>query len=298
MQVKEFDNMKMSLIENFVINADESNKTRIQNKLGYIEDVPDTRDYIYEAPPVKQIIRPRFRFSSNPQPRFRPVPPPLKFSLQTKLPQVLDQGDLGSCVSNAVSNILKYIDMKNNRPNRVGLYSRLFNYYNTRVLENSVYSDDGCQIRNAIKVINKIGSTDEIIWPYVILKFKDKPSQTAYSDATTKKITKYRRVNQTNTDIKSCIQSGYPVIVGFLCFSSMFTFNVFNTGNIPMPRKNEQIYGGHCVILVGYNDSTRTYEFQNSWGTSWGNKGFGTIPYTFIENPNYATDFWMVENTI
>lgn len=295
MNVKEI-NVKASLIEHYVIKSDESNKAQIQSKLGYVKDVPDSRDYIYEPMPLKQVVKPRFR--QNPQPRFRPVAPPVKSSLQSTLAPVLDQGNLGSCVSNAVSNTMKCIDIKNNRSNRVGLYSRLFNYYNTRILENSVFNDDGCQIRNAVKVINKIGSTDEIIWPYTISKFRDKPTQTAYSDAVTKKITKYRRVNQTRTDIKSCINSGYPVIIGFLCFSSMFTLNAFNTGNIPMPKRGEQIYGGHCVIIVGYNDATQTYDFQNSWGTSWGNQGFGTIPYAFIENPNYATDFWMVENTI
>jgi C1A family cysteine protease len=266
---------------NYVMKIDESNKSQIQTQLGYIKDKYDARDYIYKANNFKWGF-------------------PLKFNLKGLMPPVLNQGNLGSCVSNAVSNVLRYTDIKNKRTNNLNIkiYSRLFNYYNTRVLENSIFKDNGCQIRNAIKVINKIGSTDEKFWPYIITKFQDKPNKLSYDDAIKRKITKYRRVNQNQYDIKSCINLGYPIIIGILCFSSMFTINVSKTGNIPYPKSDQQILGGHCIILVGYDDTTQTYEFQNSWGTDWGNKGYGKIPYKFVENPNYATDFWMIENTI
>lgn len=257
--------------------GDLSNVKLIKAKLGYIKDVLDPRDYTYAA-------------TNTTKPGVQS-----KFSLKNALPPVLNQGNLGSCVSNAVSNTLLYIDFKNKRPRTI-LYSRLFNYYNTRVLEGTVRIDSGCQIRDAIKVVNKVGSTDEQIWPYIIKKYVDRPVPLAYTDAIKKTVTKYRRVNQTRADIKSCISSGYPVIIGFLCFASMFTTACYKTGVIPMPKRGEQLYGGHCILLVGYDDATQTYEFQNSWGTMWGNKGFGTIPYAYIENPSYASDFWMIEN--
>lgn len=256
---------------------DLSNIKVIQAKLGHIKDVHDPRDLKYTA-----AVKPGGGVQS-------------KFSLKNALPPVLNQGDLGSCVSNAVSNTLMYIDMKNKHPKTI-LYSRLFNYYNARALEGSVQSDSGCQIRDAIKVVNKVGSTDEQIWPYIIKKYVEKPVQLAYTDALKKTVTKYRRVNQTRADIKSCLSSGYPVIIGITCYTSMFTTACYNTGAIPMPKRGEQVYGGHCILLVGYDDAAQTYEFQNSWGAMWGNKGFGTIPYAYIENPNYASDFWMIEN--
>ena len=34
----------------------------------------------------------------------------------------------------------------------------------------------------------------------------------------------------------------------------------------------------HCIVLTGWNDKNRTYKFKNSWGESYGDKGYGEIP--------------------
>lgn len=36
----------------------------------------------------------------------------------------------------------------------------------------------------------------------------------------------------------------------------------------------------HAIVLVGYDDSRSVWIFKNSWGTGYGNGGFGEIPYT------------------
>ena len=39
----------------------------------------------------------------------------------------------------------------------------------------------------------------------------------------------------------------------------------------------------HCITLVGWNgysgDPSGNWIIKNSWGTGWGNGGYGTIPY-------------------
>ena len=52
--------------------------------------------------------------------------------------------------------------------------------------------------------------------------------------------------------------------------------------------------GGHAVIAVGYDDSTSRITVQNSWGTSWGDKGYFYMPYQYITNTNLADDFWTI----
>ena len=49
--------------------------------------------------------------------------------------------------------------------------SRLFIYYNERVIEGTVGSDAGAQIRDGIKVVAKQGVPPETDWPYDIAKF-------------------------------------------------------------------------------------------------------------------------------
>lgn len=242
-------------------------------QLGYIKDDIDIRDYIYEVPQT-------FSLTAG---------IPTKF-LISNLPPVLNQGQLGSCVSNALVNSLKYLYNKFKKNNNN--WSRLFNYYNTRVIENTVNIDNGCQIRNAIKVCNKTGSCYETTWPYVISKYKIRPSTTSYNTAKKNIITKYNSVALNRSAIKSCLLSSNTILVGFACFTGLFSRDTTRTGNIQLPVGRESYLGGHCVLLVGFDDATQRYTFMNSWGTTWGNKGYGTIPYSYLENPNLAGDFW------
>lgn len=237
--------------------------------LGYIKDVIDNRDYKY-IPQTFGVAPSKFLISN--------------------LPPILDQGNLGSCVSNALANSLRYIYNRLKKNNNT--WSRLFNYYNTRVIENTVKIDNGCQIRNAFKVCNKTGSCYEASWPYNINKFAVQPSTASYNEAKKNIITKYNRVDQTRNAIKSCILSSNTVVVGFSCYTNLFSQYTTSTGNITYPLARERYLGGHAVLLVGFDDVAQTYTFMNSWGSKWGNKGFGTIPYRYLENVNLAGDFW------
>ena len=77
-----------------------------------------------------------------------------------------------------------------------------------------------------------------------------------------------------------------------MVYSSLLTATVSSTGVVPMPNtKTETFKGGHCACIVGYNDTTQMFTCANSWGTSWGNKGYFTIPYAYIINPSLAGDF-------
>jgi hypothetical protein len=64
--------------------------------------------------------------------------------------------------------------------------------------------------------------------------------------------------------------------------------------NIPMPLPDSQIQGGHAVLICGYNDNTKMFILRNSWGNSWGNEGYGYIPYKYLLDPNLAGDFWTI----
>ncbi len=64
------------------------------------------------------------------------------------------------------------------------------------------------------------------------------------------------------------------------------------TGIVPMPdTTKEALLGGHCVLMVGFNNVTQRFICVNSWGASWGDRGFFTIPYEYVVNPLLAADF-------
>ena len=69
---------------------------------------------------------------------------------------------------------------------------------------------------------------------------------------------------------------------------------VAKSGNAPMPGPAEKVVGGHCVLIVGYDDSSQRFLCMNSWSTKWGQKGFFTIPYAYLTDSDLASDFWTV----
>lgn len=201
---------------------------------------------------------------------------------------VVDQGQLGSCTGNGIASGLAYLQAKEEMA--FNYPSRLFIYYNERAIEGTVSQDAGANIRDGIKTVVDLGFCPETDWPYDISKFTNKPSATAYSDALTDVVKTYQAVGTDNTSVMSALALGYAVIIGIDVYDS---FMSSNTGDIPMPDlNNESLQGGHCIIVVGYDQATKRFKFENSWGTSWGQNGFGTLPFAYL--PKYGSDFWIV----
>ena len=241
-------------------------------KYSWVRDLPDYRDFKY-SPTVSGTSL------------------PVSVDLRNTCPPVLDQGQLGSCTANSIANAF-YFDELKQKESSAFLPSRLFIYYNERVLEGTVKQDSGAQIRDGFKTIATQGVVSEKSWSYIISKFKTKPSATLYKNALKTKAISYHSVAQNLIDMKSCLSEGFPIVIGFSVYSSFESNSVAQSGIVPMPSKSEQLLGGHAVLVVGYDDNTQRFLVQNSWGTSWGQSGFFTIPYAYLTNPNLASDFW------
>ncbi|MGH9566978.1 MAG: peptidase, partial [Candidatus Angelobacter sp.] len=158
---------------------------------GWVPDLPDHRDLSYAAPAAFLTAL------------------PTTVDLRSNCPPVYDQGQLGSCTGNAIAGAIQFDRMKLKRkPNFVP--SRLFIYYNERVIEQSVDSDSGAQIRDGIKTVAKQGVCPEPEWPDDIAKFAVKPAAACYQHAKKYRAVGYQRVVQSLTQMKGCLASGYP----------------------------------------------------------------------------------------
>lgn len=214
---------------------------------------------------------------------------PKTVDLRANCSPVDDQGQLGSCTGNAIAGIVEYLDRKAGKNLDV---SRLFIYYEERVLIGTVNYDSGAYIRDGIKVLNKKGAPLESIWPYNINKFATKPNLLSYSDALKRTAGTYERVTNF-AGVKNALARGFPVVIGFDVYESFY--NIGSNGIMPYPNVNtEQLLGGHAVALVGYNDNTNRFIARNSWGTSWGDRGYFYMPYRVIQNANMSDDFWII----
>jgi C1A family cysteine protease len=243
-------------------------------RYGWVADLPDHRDLMYAAP--MQVL----------------TALPTSADLRSKCPPVYDQGQLGSCTANAIAGAIEFDLMKENKTEFMP--SRLFIYYNERAIEGTVDSDSGAQIRDGIKSVADLGDCPEDLWPYDINKFTGKPSQNCYDSAVQHKAVQYQRVIRDLNQMKGCLASGYPFVFGFTVYQSFESQEVAQTGHASMPSSGEQAVGGHAVLGVGYDDSQNWFIVRNSWGTSWGMKGYFTLPYSYLLNANLADDFWTI----
>lgn len=102
----------------------------------------------------------------------------------------------------------------------------------------------------------------------------------------------YLRVSQSLPQMKSCLASGFPIVVGFTVYESFESDEVAQTGIVPMPSQNEQVLGGHAVLVVGYRENDQKFIVRNSWSESWGDKGYFYMDYKYLADSDFASDFW------
>lgn len=243
---------------------------------GWKPDLPDYRDFKYAAPEAV----------------LNNLPP--KVDLTGNCPPVYDQGELGSCTGNAIAAAYQFELIKQDAPAPVFMPSRLFIYYNERVIENTVNRDAGAQIRDGMNSVNSQGVCSEEEWPYVINEFTQKPYASCYQDALNHLVTSFHSVSRDINQMKGCLADGYPFIIGFTVYQSFESAVVAQTGRVNMPAPAEEIVGGHAVLVVGYDDEEQRFIVRNSWGADWGNNGYFTMPYEYLLNEGYSRDFWTI----
>ena len=262
---------------------------RMRHRYNWHPDLPDQRDLLYsERIPA-------------------PAKLPTAVDLRSQCSPVFDQGQIGSCTGNALAGNLEFLELKElgagdgtgaSNPEvytrgKFAHVSRLFIYYNEREIEGTTGQDAGAQIRDGVKSLVKFGACREATWKYGPSQVLKEPSTKAYDEGAAHRISQYLRILSLS-EMKQCLASGFPFVLGFTVYESFESPTVAKTGVMPMPEPGEKVLGGHAVMAVGYNDASSTLIVRNSWGTGWGQKGYFEMPYEYADAKKLAQDFWTV----
>ena len=207
---------------------------------------------------------------------------------------VKDQGQLGSCVGFAVSAMKECQEKKEHDEElakgkrgrkKIYDYSESWVYWNAKKID-AWPGEEGTSIRYAMKVLQKIGVPTEKGWPYKDVGDIGEPKAWADMVARWALIDSYWRVYNLN-ELRIALNNG-PVPIGIPCFYEIFFVGA--DGYVPYPDNPDQIYGGHAVCAVAYNNRTQLVKFKNSWGKGWGADGYGYLPYKYISD--FLWDAW------
>ena len=243
------------------------------HRYGWVPDIPDHRDVLYAT--VRRI----------------PAALPDRADLTPFCSLVENQGALGSCTANALVGALEFLELKEKK-SLIDL-SRLFIYYNERVIEHTVKTDSGAMLRDGIKTLAKQGVCSEKRWPYIIRRFTRQPTPACYAEALDHQITSYQRI-LTLDEMLGCLAEGFPFVFGFAVYESFESSSVRRTGVLELPKPEERMIGGHAVMAVGYSLPDQRMLVRNSWGSRWGKKGYFTMPFGYLEDRNLSDDFWTI----
>ena len=269
--------------------------------MGWIPDYPDFRDYTEETFEVKSL------FGGASERKFSK--PPVAVDLREWCSPVEDQGTLGSCTAHSGVGIIEYYERKS-----FGRHieaSRLFLYKVTRNLM-KMKGDTGAYLRKTMGAMVLFGVPPEEYWPYSDdgKKFDQEPPAFCYAFAQNYQTIKYFRHDppgakpeEVLNKVKTYLVKGHPAMFGFTVYNSIEQAE--KTGQIPFPSPRERIEGGHAVVAVGYDDklkiknrygkveTTGALLIRNSWGKSWGDEGYGWLPYEYVLR-GLAEDFWSI----
>ena len=272
---------------------------------GWLPPLPDLRDYTTERPEIATMSKTMGVAEGGKKLKAAPT----SVDLKPWCSPIENQKSLGSCTANAAVGVVEYFQRRAFGRHING--SRLFVYKSTRNLM-QVTGDTGAWLRNTMGALVLCGVPPEKYWPYTDATpaFDKEPSSFVYSLGDNYEAVQYFCHDPLGanvptatvlTSVKNYLAAGIPSMFGFWGFPSFDSCNV--KGGIPYPCPGEQAQWGHAIVAVGYDDAkkikntkcnkmtTGALLIRNSWGTAWGDAGYGWMPYEYVLD-GLAMDFW------
>lgn len=196
---------------------------------------------------------------------------------------IRNQGRMGACTSFSMASIFEYI-LNQGDISKMHCLSPRFLYYNVcdKNIDGTII-DKGSSFYSNIHSLGNNGICEENLCPYDD-KFNTKPTEEAFDDAKGRLVTKALNVEVSHRALTAALTEGHPVGISLKVFNS---FGQGRKGFIFRPSEKELAssnYGYHAMVICGYSENEKVYIVRNSWGESFGDKGYCYIPFSYIED--------------
>lgn len=190
-----------------------------------------------------------------------------------------NQGAVGSCAAWAADyTALGYWENKQGIPG--GGLAPMYTYSQV-----TGGHDVGSTIEGNLR-IDEQGVDDQIDYYQGNYDYRDMPTAGEKADAVNWKLTGFSDLpiqmssssTVTQQSIETALAAGLPVVIGIPVYDNFFSVGSANQGYYAGVSGNFE--GNHAVTALGYN--AQGLVIENSWGTGWGNAGWATLSWSFV----------------
>ena len=149
------------------------------------------------------------------------------------------------------------------------------------------HPEEGTYPRCAMQVLKEKGIPTDEAWPYEEnLTPTTQPEPWADTDASERKISSYYRV----TTLKQLLKAIATVGPALLTIKTDLAWIFLESPYIIDVNKSNAI-GNHAVVVCGYDQTKKTIDIVNSWGSSWGSYGHARITFDYFTK--HKVDCWI-----
>ena len=211
--------------------------------------------------------------------RADPVSLPSSVDISVDLPPPGDQERQPSCVGWAVAYALKSFQERTERgwplTNNRHIMSPAYVYNQVKLPGGGAFFVD------AFSLLLNEGVSSWASMPYNSRDDRTQPSAAARTEAADYKIADWGSVLRTThaqfvREVKRHLVAQQPVVIGIPVKSDFYQLK---EGNEIYDDTSGPTFGGHAIVIVGYDDARSAFKIINSWGTDWGIGGYGWIDY-------------------